>query len=203
MVTERIARSRSRAAPLHLVGVPYHWGGVGHRHGRLGQRAAAARARQQRAHQRVQGVRRATSGRAAARAARLGSSWSSEYRRRAGVEDVKLETSHVAGGATASERQAPDGLLHRHLGLHRLQGVRGRVQGVEPASRATARRLHRQVLRQHGRRSAPTPGGTSRSSSSGAGRRRATAHRWWRRPQRGAAIDGGPRPIRRATACAG
>ena len=28
-----------------------------------------------------------------------------------------------------------DGLLHRHDGLHRLQGLRGRLQGVEPASR--------------------------------------------------------------------
>ena len=35
---------------------------------------------------------------------------------------------------------AADGLLHRHLGLHRLQGVRGGVQGVERRPRGRARR---------------------------------------------------------------
>ena len=34
-------------------------------------------------------------------------------------------------GATATTARARR-LLHRHVGLHRLQGVRGRVQGVEP-----------------------------------------------------------------------
>ena len=41
-------------------------------------------------------------------------------------------------------------LLHRHDGLHRLQGVRGRVQAVEPAPRRRLR-LDRQQLRQHRR----------------------------------------------------
>ena len=39
-----------------------------------------------------------------------------------------------AGGPPA----AAEGILHRHLDLHRLQSVRGRVQGVERHSRATA-----------------------------------------------------------------
>ena len=45
---------------------------------------------------------------------------------------------------------AAEGLLHRHLGLHRLQGVRGGLQGVE---RRPRRRLRpaRHVLRQHRR----------------------------------------------------
>ena len=60
-------------------------------------------------------------------------------RRRVGRRRVR----HRAG------RPPPaDGLLHRHLGVHRLQGVRGGLQGVERRSR---RRLppHRDVVRQH------------------------------------------------------
>ncbi len=48
-------------------------------------------------------------------------------------------------GAAAGHR-----VLHRHDRLHRLQGVRGRVQAVEPASRGRVR-LDRQQLRQHRR----------------------------------------------------
>ena len=50
----------------------------------------------------------------------------------------------------APEPPAGDGLLHRHDGLHRLQGVRGRVQAVEPAPRRRVR-VDRQQLRQHRR----------------------------------------------------
>ena len=48
--------------------------------------------------------------------------------------------------------------------LHRLQGLRGRLQAVEPAARRRLA-LHRHVLRQHRRTSAPPPGGTWPSSS--------------------------------------
>ena len=50
---------------------------------------------------------------------------------------------------------AADGLLHRHLDLHRLQGVRGRVQGVEPGARGRPE-LDRHLPRQHRQGSAPT-----------------------------------------------
>ena len=55
--------------------------------------------------------------------------------------------------ATPAGRRPPaaDGLLHRHLGVHRLQGLRGGLQGVERASPRTASTLHRDVLRQHRR----------------------------------------------------
>ena len=45
---------------------------------------------------------------------------------------------------------AAHGVLHRHLDLHRLQGLRGGLQGVE---RHPRRRLHhaRQLVRQHRR----------------------------------------------------
>ena len=48
----------------------------------------------------------------------------------------------------AARTPPADRLLHRHDALHRLQGVRGRLQAVEPAP---GRRLplHRQQLRQH------------------------------------------------------
>ena len=39
-------------------------------------------------------------------------------------------------------------LLHRHHGVHRLQGLRGRVQAVEPVARRRVV-LHRHVVRQH------------------------------------------------------
>ena len=59
---------------------------------------------------------------------------------------------------------AADGLLHRHLGVHRLQGVRGGLQGVERGARGRAP-ADRDVLRQHRRAWAPRPGGTWSSSS--------------------------------------
>ena len=58
------------------------------------------------------------------------------------------------GAATrgAGERRA-DGVLHRHDNLYRLQGLRGRVQGMEPAPGAGRRRSgsrdERRELRQH------------------------------------------------------
>ncbi len=71
----------------------------------------------------------------------------------------------VAGDAGYDGPPAADGLLHRHLGVHRLQGLRGRVQGVErgPRGRLPA---HRHVLRQHPGARAPAPGATWRSSRS-------------------------------------
>ena len=39
----------------------------------------------------------------------------------------------------AAEPAAADGVLHRHLGVHRLQGLRGGVQGVERGPRGRAR----------------------------------------------------------------
>ena len=57
------------------------------------------------------------------------------------------------GAATPAGPTPPaaQGLLHRHLDLHRLQGLRGGVQGVERRARATASRPARQLLRQHRR----------------------------------------------------
>ena len=115
---------------------------------RLGQRAAPGRARQQRAHQRVQGgdVRhpaRAAAPRTGPAGVRRGLPPPRGGGRRE-ARDARL------AGVLRRARQAADGLLHRHLGVHRLQGVRGRVQGVEPDPDVDPR-IHREVLRQHGR----------------------------------------------------
>ena len=101
----------------------------------------------------------ATSGPAAGRAARRWSSWS----RATGPGPWP---SSAARGA--DDRRAADGVLHRHLGLHRLQGLRGGLQGVERGPRGRAAAAHRRLLRQHRGARAPTPGATSPSSSSSA-----------------------------------
>ena len=88
------------------------------------------------------------------------------------------EPAHDACGGYSDEPQRV-GFFTDTTRLHRLQGVRGRLQGVEPAPRRRLR-LHRQVLRQHRRARAPTAGATWRSSSraappSGPTRRRTAA----------------------------
>ena len=58
-------------------------------------------------------------------------------------------TGVPAGWETyGDEQEGARRLLHRHVGLHRLQGLRGRVQGVEPDSRGRPR-LDRRVVRPH------------------------------------------------------
>ena len=50
---------------------------------------------------------------------------------------------------------AADGILHRHFGVHRLQGLRGRLQGMERRARGRAP-ADRHVIRQHRGLSAST-----------------------------------------------
>ncbi len=47
-----------------------------------------------------------------------------------------------------AKRSNGNGFLHRHDAVHRLQGVRGRVQAVERAAGRRVR-VHRQLVRQH------------------------------------------------------
>ena len=56
----------------------------------------------------------------------------------------------VAGDAGLRRPSAAGRVLHRHLGLHRLQGLRGGVQGVERRPRRRVRPA-RHVVRQHRR----------------------------------------------------
>ena len=78
---------------------------------------------------------------------------------RADGRRVSTAQADLRRGRAAARR-----LLHRHDGLHRLQGVRGRVQGMEPAAGGRARAGPGE-LRQHRRSSTRTRGATSRSSS--------------------------------------
>ena len=55
-----------------------------------------------------------------------------------------------AGDAGYTEHPSRVGLLHRHVGVHRLQGVRGGVQGMERGARRRVRPAG-DVVRQHGR----------------------------------------------------
>ena len=51
--------------------------------------------------------------------------------------------------ADPSRRRAADGLLHRHDGVHRLQGVRGRLQAVERPARGRLAVRQGRLLRPH------------------------------------------------------
>ena len=73
-----------------------------------------------------------------------------EQTRRAMSVDCRGEApAGSVAGHVRRRGEASDGVLHRHVGLHRLQGLRGRVQGVEPDPPGRPR-LDRAELRQHG-----------------------------------------------------
>ena len=96
-----------------------------------------------------------------------------DYRRAGGAHErpARLEP---AAASLRRRGAAARGLLHRHVAVHRLQGVRGRVQGVEPGARGRPEFLGESMdnTRRAGRRHvAPR----RRSSSSG---RRAGTRRW-------------------------
>ena len=113
--------------------------------------------------------------------------------------------SSTRSAASPRPSRTADRLLHRHHRLHRLQGLRGRLQAVEPDPRrriptgpATATTTPRSCR--------PRPGGTSSSSSSSPttagprGRRRRAPPRRHALDVRGAARRGridrrGPRPL--------
>ncbi len=59
-----------------------------------------------------------------------------------------LRAARPGAGRRLRRRPAADGVLHRHQRLHRLQGVRGGLQGVERRPRRRLRHA-RDVLRQH------------------------------------------------------
>ena len=112
------------------------------------------------------------------------------------ARDARLAASLRRG------RQAAHGLLHRHLGVHRLQGVRGGVQGVEPDPDVDPG-VHRQLLRQHGRprRRHLAPRRVHRAARAGGRPGRRVVGRG--RRSAGRRSTAACRPIRRATASAG
>ena len=144
-------RSRSAGRAVHQVGLPYHWGTRGLVDRRLGQRPVPARARPERAHPGGEG---------------------GDLRHPAGPPAARAGAAGRRGRATAARAASrASGFFTDTTRLHRLQGVRGRVQGVERRARRPAR-LHAASPTTTPARSARTAGATSRSSSS-AERRRA------------------------------
>ena len=168
------AAARSQGRTVHQVGLPYHWGRNGLVTGDAANDLLSDRARPERPHPGVQGGHLRHPARAAAPRARPAAA-GGRLPGRAGIaedsDEVDLPDADVRTAATTTS-PAADRVLHRHHRLHRLQGLRGRLQGVERASPRTGSRFTGDVLRQHRAPWAPTPGGTSPSSSS---ERRATA----------------------------
>ncbi len=144
LVTERMTPLVIGGRTVHQIGLPYHWG-VGREavvSRRLRQRPAGCGARPQRADPGVQGRAPATSCRGGAREVRRCCVWCRSTsrapgsrcrratrcgRRRASADGV-LETAarraHRPGARRGLGRPAAaQGLLHRHLHLHRLQGL--------------------------------------------------------------------------------
>ena len=82
-------------------------------------------------------------------------------------ESAVRPPARARGGIGLAAGAAPDGLLHRHHGVHRLPGLRGRLQGVE---RLPEDGLNLLGSSDHNTGAlGATPGGTSPSSSSHAG----------------------------------
>ena len=78
-----------------------------------------------------------------------GHSAGSRLRRTPGVGEIREHERPGHRDCRPPVRRPAHGLLHRHLGVHRLQGLRGRVQTVErPARRRLADRQGR-LLRPH------------------------------------------------------
>ena len=185
LVTERIKPLQIQGRALTSSGAPYHWGGVGIVTGDSANELLPV-ALDNNVH--ISEYKAATCdirpGRRPRGPERL--ALVQEYRRRAGVDsdhrDDRLAVQLRRRG------QAPQGVLHRHLAVHRLQGVRGGVQGVEPDPDVEPG-LHRQLLRQHGR---------SRRRHL-ASRRVHRAARARGRPGRGLAGAGGRSAARRST----
>ena len=161
------AGARRRARRVHQVGLPYHWGSRGLTTGGSANDLIAHGARPERPHPGGRRRSRATSGPAGGRAARRCRSSSRASASARGQREMSR------GGDVRRRGEAARRLLHRHVGLHRLQGVRGRVQGVEPHPRGRPR-LDRRVLRQHvdARREHVAPRRVRRAAQAAAARRR-------------------------------
>ena len=73
-------------------------------------------------------------------------------RRRRTATTRRRRTSTMTELSITRAGRPADGLLHRHDGVHRLQGVRGGLQAVERPARPTAATFRkRRLLRQHRR----------------------------------------------------
>ena len=156
LVTDRMVPLRVGGRVVHQVGLPYHWG--------VGKDALVDAATRPTTCSASRSTRTCTSrSRRSPRATSVPGGgptgpallrFVEEYRSRAGITvETGNTTAHPGGGRMTSAVRprsargrargvgrpaAAQGLLHRHLDLHRLQGLRGRLQGVERRPRRRA-----------------------------------------------------------------
>ncbi len=159
LVTDRLRSLRLGDRMVEQVGLPYHWGAQRDHDRRLPERPGQRHhgpqrlhpgqgrhlrhpARPQAAGPRPHGVRRGLP-------ASAPGSTRSTRRTEARTDGFLVGTARRRDRRRGVRRPpAADGLLHRHLGVHRVQGLRGGLQGVEPGPRRRVR-ADRHVLRQH------------------------------------------------------
>ena len=176
LVTARIRTIEVQGRRLHQIGLPYHWGGNGLTTGDSANDLAHLVLDPNVHIQEVKAMAcdirpgRRPRGPALRRLVR-------EYAERAGITDdtgtevyMSIDPS-ATPSARAGYRRPPaaDGLLHRHVGVHRVQGVRGGLQGVERGARGRHQPV-RDVVRQHRAAWARPPGATSPLSNNPGGR---------------------------------
>ena len=146
-------RSSSQGRPLHQIAVPWHWGTRGLS---TGESANDLFGLALDPNVQIQEVRGATCDirPAAARAAGPCANSLSRTRTSRCTSRDRIRPARAREDAAQLARElrrrgaAAAGLLHRHERLHRLQGLRGRLQGVERRPRGRAAVLRR-VVRQH------------------------------------------------------
>ena len=133
MVTDRVRPLTVGGRTVHQVGLPYHWGHRGWSPATPPTTCCRSCSTPTSISRRPR-RRPATSVPAAARAGPPCPSWWPGTGRGPGWRRMPMKVDlppHVRG-RLRRPGPAAHGLLHRHLGLHRLQGLRGRLQGVEP-----------------------------------------------------------------------
>src|ERR1043166_2837717 len=139
LVTDRIPPIEVQGRKTHQIGLPYHWGTRGLTTGGAGNDLSSI-ALDPNAHIQAVSARggdhvgrtcRSSSTRSAAARTPSAKARAARSRNRSGRHDgyrsLARDLRRRGEGACR--------LLHRHLGLHRLQGLRGRLQGVEPRPR--------------------------------------------------------------------
>jgi formate dehydrogenase major subunit len=125
LVTDRIPPLRVQGRTVHQIGLPYHWGNRGIAKGDAANDLLSL-VLDPNVH--IQESKAAT----------------------CDIQPGRRPRGAALRRLVAERRaQAADGVLHRHQHLHRLQGLRGRLQGMEPGPRGRAAAHQRQLLRQH------------------------------------------------------
>ena len=147
-------RWRSTARCVHQVALPWHWGYAGRRRATRPTTSACCRAIPnvsiQESKAFVCNVRAGPARRATRRRADRHHAPPAGRRARHRTTPRRSPATHERDRDPAG-RRAAHGLLHRHDRLHRLQGVRGRVQAVERPARRRRQVPHGRLLRQHRR----------------------------------------------------